>query len=95
MDAINALGTDGIVINFTGFDLNSLLQDEKRQLLKQHAKAHSSTLLTEWKAAHAGKEIVFKGSPQNVIGKEILVESKYVIVNAHSAKISTKCLISY
>ena len=43
-------------------------------------------LLTEWKAAHAGKEIVFKGSPQNVIGKEILVESKYIIVNAHSAK---------
>ena len=42
--------------------------------------------MTEWKAAHAGKEIVFKGSPQNVIGKEILVESKYIIVNAHSAK---------
>ena len=30
MDAINALGTDGIVINFTGFDLNSLLQDEEK-----------------------------------------------------------------
>lgn len=86
LDAINALGTDGIVINFTGFDLNSLLQDEEKTAAETARQGAFFNLLTEWKAAHAGKEIVFKGSPQNVIGKEILVESKYIIVNAHSAK---------
>jgi|GEM_PF-3713959 len=84
--SVNALGTDGIVINFTGFDLNSLLQDEEKTAAETARQGAFFNLLTEWKAAHAGKEIVFKGSPQNVIGKEILVESKYIIVNAHSAK---------
>lgn len=86
LDAINALGTDGIVMNFTGFDLNSLLQDEEKTAAETERQGAFFNLLAEWKVAHADKELIFKGSPQNVIDKERLVESRYIIVNAHSAK---------
>lgn len=86
LDTINALGTDGIVMNFTGFDLNSLLQDEEKTAAETERQGAFFNLLAEWKVAHADKELIFKGSPQNVIDKEILVESRYIIINAHSAK---------
>lgn len=86
LDAINALGTDGIVMNFTGFDLNSLLQDEEKTAAETERQGAFFNLLAEWKVAHADKDLIFKGSPQNVIDKERLVESRYIIINAHSAK---------
>lgn len=86
LNAINALGTDGIVMNFTGFDLNSLLQNEEKTTAETERQGAFFNQLAEWKVTHADKELIFKGSPQNVIGKDILAESRYIIVNAHSVK---------
>lgn len=94
LDAINALGTDGIVMNFTGFDLNSLLQDEEKTAAETERQGAFFNLLAEWKVAHADKELIFKGSPQNVIDKERLVESRYIIVNAHKCKKSLRNVLS-
>lgn len=54
--------------------------------LKQHVKEHSLTPVANWKVANTNKDLLFKGYPQNVIGKSLLSDCKYIIVNAHGAK---------
>lgn len=86
IEAINTLGADGIVMNYTGSDLNSLLQDEEQTATETARQGAFFRLLADWKATHTDKELVFKGNPQNVIDQTLLVESRYIIINAHSAK---------
>lgn len=83
--ANNALGVDGIVANFTGFDLN-ILVGESAIAAETARQAVFFDAVTSWKAANANKVILFKGSPQNVMNKGLLSDCKYIIVNAHSAK---------
>lgn len=85
ISAIKTLEVDGIEINFTGFDLNSLVE-ETAIAAETARQAAFFDAVTGWKSANADKSILFKGSPQNVIDKSILSDCKYIIVNAHSAK---------
>lgn len=84
LEACDALGLDGVVLNFTGLDLNNVVGDEAiaAETMRQGA---FFDLVSEWKAA-CGKTVIFKGCPQNVISKEILADCKFIIINAHSAK---------
>lgn len=85
IEACDAKNVDGIEINYTGFDLNSLVaaEDIAAETARQGAFFDA---INSWKAAHADKLLFFKGAPQNVISKAILNDCKYIIVNAHSAK---------
>ena len=83
--AINTLEVDGIMVNYTGFDLNSLV--EESEIAAETARQGAFfDAVANWKAANAYKDLIFKGSPQNVISKSLLSDCKYIIVNAHSAK---------
>lgn len=83
--ANNTLGVDGIVANYTGFDLNSLV-GESEIAAETARQAAFFDAITSWKAANNSKVVIFKGAPQNVINKSLLSDCKYIIVNAHSAK---------
>ena len=92
--ASNALDVDGIVVNYTGFDLNSLV--EENEIAAETARQGAFfDAVANWKVANTNKDLLFKGYPQNVIGKSLLSDCKYIIVNAHGAKTNTRCLISY
>lgn len=84
LDACTALGVDGIEMNFTGYDLNSLVEEEAIAAETARQGAFFD-LIAAWKAANADKELLFKGLPQNVMTKSILAECKYIIVYAHHA----------
>ena len=80
--ASNALDVDGIVVNYTGFDLNSLV--EENEIAAETARQGAFfDAVANWKVANTNKDLLFKGSPQNVIGKNLLSDCKYIIVNAH------------
>lgn len=92
--ASNALDVDGIVVNYTGFDLNSLV--EENEIAAETARQGAFfDAVANWKVANTNKDLLFKGYPQNVIGKSLFSDCKYIIVNAHGAKTNTRCLISY
>lgn len=83
LDACTALGVDGIEMNFTGYDLNSLVEEAiAAETARQGA---FFDLIAAWKAVNADKDLLFKGLPQNVMTKSILSECKYIIVYAHHA----------
>lgn len=83
--ASSALGVDGIVANYTGFDLNSLV--EESEIAAETARqAAFFDVVSNWKASNMDKTIIFKGSPQNVIDKKLFADCKYIIINAHGAK---------
>lgn len=83
LDACTALGVDGIEMNFTGYDLNSLVEEAiAAETARQGA---FFDLIAAWKAVNADKDLLFKGLPQNVMIKSILSECKYIIVYAHHA----------
>ena len=83
--ASNALDVDGIVVNYTGFDLNSLV--EENEIAAETARQGAFfDAVANWKVANTNKDLLFKGYPQNVIGKSLLSDCKYIIVNAHGAK---------
>ena len=83
--ASNTLKVDGIVVNYTRFDLNSLVEENEitAEIARQEAFFDA---VANWKVLNANKDLIFKGSPQNVINKSLLSDCKYIIVNAHSAK---------
>ena len=82
--ACDVLGLDGVELNFTGTDLNSIIGEEAvaAETMRQGA---FFDLVNEWKAS-CGKTILFKGYPQNVIDKQILSDCEFIIISAHSAK---------
>ncbi len=83
--ASSALGVDGIVANYTGFDLNSLVE-ESEIAAETVRQAAFFDVISNWKASNTDKTIIFKGSPQNVIDKKLFADCKYIIINAHAAK---------
>lgn len=83
--ASSALGVDGIVANYTGFDLNSLVEENEIAAETARQAAFFDAVI-DWKTENADKTIIFKGSPQNVIDKTLFTDCKYIIINAHSAK---------
>lgn len=78
----NALGVDGFVANFTGFDLNVLLEEGIAAETARQAAFFDG--IANWKAS-SNKVLMFKGVPQNVVVRTILSDCKYIILNAHSA----------
>lgn len=78
----NALGVDGFIANFTGFDLNVLLEEGIAAETARQAAFFDG--IANWKAA-SNKTLMFKGVPQNVVVRTILSDCKYIILNAHSA----------
>ena len=82
--AADALGTDGIIVNFTGFDLNVL--NEEGIVAETARQAAFFDAIINWKKANVNKTLIFKGAPQNIISKDLLSDCKYIIINAHSAK---------
>lgn len=88
LSAANALAVDGIEANFTGYDLNSLVGEEAIAAETARQGAFFD-VIADWHRG-AGKEIIFKGTPQNVINKNLLADYAYIIVNAHTAKDSNK-----
>lgn len=82
--AADALGTDGIIVNFTGFDLNVL--NEEGIVAETARQAAFFDAVINWKKANVNKALIFKGAPQNIISKDFLSDCKYIIINAHSAK---------
>lgn len=82
--ASNALGVDGIIANYTGFDLNALVEEDAIAAETARQAAFFDAI-AEWKNNNAAKVLIFKGLPQNVMGKDLLSACKYIIVNAHSA----------
>lgn len=85
ISAIIALKLDGIVMNYTGFDLNSLVE-ESEIAMETARQAAFFDIVVNWKTTNADKVIFFKGAPQNVINKNLLKDCKYIILNAHSVK---------
>lgn len=85
LEACIALGLDGIEMNYTGHDLNSTITEEAIAAETARQGAFFDAIAA-WKAANADKTLFFKGSPQNVMNKELLWECKYIIVYAHEAK---------
>lgn len=83
--ASNTLEVDGIVVNYTGVDLNSLVEENGIAAETARQGAFFNTIV-DWKDANANKVLIFKGSPQNIIDKSLLSDCKYIIVNAHAAK---------
>lgn len=83
--ASEALGVDGIVANFTGIDLN-ILVEESAIAAETSRQGAFFDAVAGWKNANASKSLIFKGFPQNVISKDILSNCKYIITNGHSAK---------
>ena len=83
--ASSALGVDGIIANYTGFDLNSLVQ-ESEMAAEIARQAAFFDAIAAWKAENADKTLIFKGSPQNMANKNLLTACKYIIINAHNAK---------
>lgn len=83
--ASQALGVDGIMVNFTGFDLNALVEESKIAAETARQGAFFDAV-TGWKTANADKILLFKGLPQNVMNKDMLSDCKFIIVNGHSAK---------
>lgn len=85
IQACNALGVDGIVVKFTGFDLHSLVEEEEisTEMIRQAA---FFDIITDWKIENADKILIFSGSPQNLVNKGILSDCKYIIVYAHSVR---------
>lgn len=81
----SALEVDGIVVNYTGFDLNSLVGESEITAETARQEAFFGAV-SNWKVANINKDLIFKGFPQNVINTTILSDCKYIIVNAHSAK---------
>ena len=72
-------------MNYTGFDLNSLV--EENEIAAETARQGAFfDAVANWKVANTNKDLLFKGYPQNVIGKSLLSDCKYIIVNAHGAK---------
>ena len=85
IEACTAQGVDGIEVNFTGYDLNSLVQEE--DIAAETARqAAFFDAVSSWKSTNADKVLLFKGAPQNVMNKAVLNTCKYIIVNAHGAK---------
>lgn len=83
--ASEALGVDGIIANFTGFDLNVLVEESAIAAETARQGAFFDAV-TGWKNANASKVLIFKGLPQNVIDKDILSNCKFIIANGHSTK---------
>lgn len=79
----NALGVDGFIANFTGFDLNVLLEEGIAAETARQAAFFDG--IANWKAA-SNKTLMFKGVPQNVMNKTLLSDCQYIILSAHSAK---------
>lgn len=79
----NALGVDGLMTNFTGFDLKVL--SEEGLVAETARQAAFFDAIASWKAG-SNKELVFKGFPQNIANKSVLLDCKYIILNAQSAK---------
>lgn len=92
--ASNALDVDGIVVNYTGFDLNSLV--EENEIAAETARQGAFfDAVANWKVANTNKDLLFKGSPQNVIGKNLLSDCKYIIVNAAWSKKPIRDVLSH
>lgn len=83
--ACDELGVDGIVANYSGYDLNSIVTEEAIAAETARQGAFFNALV-EWKTANVDKVLMFKGYPQNVMDKTILNEFKYIIIYAHGAK---------
>lgn len=83
ISAGNALGVDGFIANFTGFDLNVLLEEGIAAETARQAAFFDG--IANWKAS-SNKTLMFKGVPQNVINKTLLSDCQYIILSAHSAK---------
>ena len=72
-------------MNYTGFDLNSLV--EENEIAAETARQGAFfDAVANWKVANTNKDLLFKGYPQNVIGKSLFSDCKYIIANAHGAK---------
>lgn len=85
ISACSSLDVDGLLVNFTGFDLNSLVEENEIDAEKARQGAIFDAVIN-WRDANISKEIIFKGSPQNVINKSLLAGCKYIVINAHRAK---------
>ncbi len=83
--ANTTLEVDGIVVNYTGVDLN-VLTGENEISAETARQGAFFDAIANWKVANTNKDLIFKGFPQNVINKELLSDCKYIIVNAHNAK---------
>lgn len=85
VEACTSLGVDGIVLNYTGYDINSVVTEEDiaAETARQAAFLDG---IAAWKSANADKTLVFKGNPQNLITKDILSDCKYIILYAHGVK---------
>ena len=82
--ACDALGLDGVEMNFTGYDLNGIVGEEAQKAETDRQNAFFAPIKA-WQNA-SGRELIFKGMPQNVADKAILSSCSYIIVDAHSAK---------
>lgn len=80
----NEVRVDGIEMNYTGVDLNVLTTQEAIAAETARQGAFFDAIVA-WKAS-LDKILILKGMPQNVINKDILLECKYLIINAHSVK---------
>ncbi|MDR0938355.1 MAG: glycoside hydrolase family 18 [Mediterranea sp.] len=85
LSACADLGLDGVVANYSGTDLNMLVDPAAIAAETARQGAFFDTV-AQWAKEKQGRFIIFKGYPQNVIGKQVLADCRYIIVNAHSAK---------
>lgn len=83
--ASEVLGVDGVVVNFTGFDLN-ILVEESAIAAETARQGAFFDAVAGWKNANSSKVLIFKGLPQNVLSKDILSNCKFIIVNGHATK---------
>ncbi len=83
LSACDNLGLDGVIANFTGYDLNYLTETADIQAETSRQGAFFDAI-SNW--VGSSKTLIIKGSPQNVISKGILSECEYLVVTDHAVQ---------
>lgn len=79
----DAYGFDGVTFTYRGAVLSSLTQARTEELRSRLALLFGE--LAEWRTAHPGKLLFFRGRPDNLPDRSFLGDYSYVIVTAESA----------
>lgn len=78
---------DGIIFKYIGKSFLHMEADEKQEYIEDEQLFVK--FANHWIKAHENKHIAFCGSPQNMIDKSLLQDSKHIIVNTESANNSS------
>lgn len=81
--AVDKFPYQGLVLSYMGKEQMHLTPEEKEQLEAEENIFFQ--MLNPWLTKNTGKSLFFKGSPQNLINKDILKRASYIVLPTENA----------